>query len=52
MVISLIITTVYFVSQSGKKKKQTEIIKDGNTVQIPIEMVGPNGEPPGETGGP
>jgi len=52
LIISLIITVVYFVNQSGKKKKATEIIHEGNTILVPVDMVGENGEPPGLEGGP
>lgn len=52
LAISLIVTVVYFANQSSKKKKQTEIIREGNTMQVPVDMVGENGEPPGFEGGP
>ncbi len=52
LIVSIIITVVYFINQSAKAKKQTEIIQEGNTLQVPADMVGENGEPPGSEGGP
>lgn len=52
LLISLIITVVYFANQSSKDNESNAIIRKENTILVPVDMVGENGEPPGAAGGP
>lgn len=46
LIICVAITAVYFFIQNNYQKQNNRIIRQGDSLQVPVDMVDENGGPP------